>query len=60
MKLASFYGLTAPQIVMLADEIGLDHVIALSKKMENSVDCHRIVDVKNELYYLDQVGIHWS
>ena len=52
MKLASFYGLTAPQIVMLADEIGLDHVIALSKKMENSVDCHRIVDVKNELYYL--------
>ena len=52
MKLASFYGLTAPQMVILADEIGLDNVIALSKKMENSVDCQRIIDVKNELYYL--------
>lgn len=52
MKLAGFYGLTAPQIVMLADNLGVERVIALSKKMENAVDCRRIVDIKNEMYYL--------
>lgn len=53
MKLAGFYGLTAPQLILLYDSFGIEKIEKLGSKLINAVDRVNIINAKNELYYLN-------
>lgn len=51
MKLGSFYGITAPMMVFLADLSGMSFIRNMIGKMNNSVDNHNLLVAKEELEY---------
>lgn len=54
MKLGCFYGLTAPFMVMLCNEVGKESMESLARPLDNQIDVHKITDMKDELYYFSE------
>lgn len=49
MKLASFYGCTAPMLLLVYDKIGKDNFIQAIAKLDNATDKDSLLDAKAEI-----------